>query len=111
MALDYRLIGTRIKTARESKNITQEKLAEMLGVSVPYISRIETGNTHINLDRLHEICCLLEISEAYILEGASHDSESYMTPELNSILKDCTPSDKEDIYKVAKIIKNRNKNK
>lgn len=36
MALDYNIIGSRIKQARIAKNYTQEDLAEQLNVSVAF---------------------------------------------------------------------------
>ena len=59
MALDYTIIGERIKLARTKKKLTQEKLAEKLDVSVPYLSRVECGDASINLKRLSQICELL----------------------------------------------------
>ena len=41
MALDYSIIGERIRKARLENNITQEKLAEELDVSIAFVSRIE----------------------------------------------------------------------
>ncbi len=40
MALDYNIIGERLKQARINKKLTQEKLAEQLDVSVAFLSRI-----------------------------------------------------------------------
>lgn len=48
MALDYSIIGSRIRKARLEKNITQEELAEKIDVSVAFISRIERGTSHVN---------------------------------------------------------------
>lgn len=104
MALDYKLIGERLKKARIKKGYTQEKLSEMINVSIAYLSRIETGTTHINLKRLNELCSILGVSEAFILNGASDNSVSYLNTELSSILKDCTPDKKELIYQIATII-------
>ena len=55
MALDYSIIGERLKQARMSKRLTQEKLAEKLEVSVAFLSRIERGSSHVNLSRLNQI--------------------------------------------------------
>ncbi len=104
MALDYKLMGERLKKARIKKGYTQEELAELLKVSIAYISRIETGKTHVNLKRLNELCTILDTSESYILDGASDNSKSYLNTELNSILKDCSANDKELIYQIATII-------
>lgn len=110
MALDYKLMGERLKKARIEKGYTQEKLAEIMKVSVAYVSRIETGKTRVNLKRLNELCQLLDTTESYILDGASHNSTSYLNTELNSVLKDCSAKDKELIYQIATII-SENKSK
>lgn len=109
MALDYKLIGERLKKARVEKGYTQEKLAEMMELSIAYVSRIENGKTHINLKRLNELCAILDTSESYILNGVSDNSTSYLNNELNSILKDCSSKDKELIYQIASIISDKQK--
>ena len=78
MALDYSVIGSRIKQARIAKNMTQEDLADQIDISVAFLSRVERGNSHINLKRLNQICNLLEVSEGYVLNGASSNSDNYL---------------------------------
>lgn len=111
MALDYKLMGERLKKARIQKGYTQEKLAELLDVTIAYVSRIETGKTHVNLKRLNELCTLLDTTESYVLDGASEHSDSYLNNEFNSILKDCSSKDKELIYQIATIITEKEKEK
>lgn len=110
MALDYKLIGERLRKARVKKGFTQENLAEIMKLSVAYISRIETGKTHINLTRLDELCTILETKAGYILDGVSNSSSSYLNSELGTILKDCSSDDKELIYTIATAISNKSKN-
>lgn len=62
MALDYTIIGERLKKARLEKNLTQEQLAEQIDVSIAFLSRVERGSSHINLKRLTQICNILGIS-------------------------------------------------
>ena len=104
MALDYYIIGERLKKARTDKNLTQEKLAEKLDVSIAFLSRIERGSSHISLKRLSQICDILGISEGSILNGSSNNSNTYLTAEFENILKDTTPEKQKLIYKIAKII-------
>lgn len=104
MALDYNVIGARIKQARLAKNYTQEELAEKIDISVAFLSRVERGNSHINLTRLDQICNLLDVSEAYLLSGASNNSESYLDKEFAELLKKCSPEKQKLIYNVAKTI-------
>lgn len=104
MSLDYTIIGSRIKQARLAKNLTQEDLSEELDVSVAFLSRVERGSSHINLKRLNQICKILEISEGYVLNGASINSNEYLNKEFSDLLKSCPPEKQKMIYKVAKTI-------
>lgn len=104
MALDYTIIGERLKKARTDKKITQEKLAEQLDVSIAFLSRIERGSSHINLKRLTQICEILGVSEGYILNGVSSNSTNYLSTEFNDILNSVSPEKQKLIYKIAKVI-------
>ena len=50
--IDYTTIGKRIQTRRQERNITQEKLAEQVGISVVYLSKIENGRVYPTLETL-----------------------------------------------------------
>lgn len=104
MALDFNIIGQRLKKARLDKHMTQEQLAEEIDVSVAFLSRIERGNSHINLKRLSEICNILGVSEGYILNGTSSASKIYLDSEFSDILKKCSPQKQKLIYNIAKLI-------
>ena len=104
MALDYNIIGERLKKARVEKNMTQEKLAEQLDVSIAFLSRIERGSSHINLKRLDQLCDLLDVTEGYLLNGASNSSNNYLNKEFAELLKGCSPDTQKLIYNVAKVI-------
>ena len=108
MALDYTIIGQRIKQARLAKNLTQEDLAEQIDISVAFLSRVERGNSHINLKRLNQLCRLLDVSEGYILNGASSNSNNYLQQEFAQLLKSCSPEKQKLIYNVAKTIAEEN---
>lgn len=105
MALDYTIIGDRLKKARLDNKLTQEKLAEKLDVSIAFLSRIERGNSHISLKRLSEVCGLLGVTEGYILNGVSSNSNNYLQSEFNEILADTSPENQKLIYQIAKTIK------
>ena len=104
MAPDYSVIGRRIKEARNNQNLTQEELADELNISVAFLSRVERGNSHINLKRLNQICGLLDVSEGYLLNGASSSSENYLDKEFTDLIKSVSPEKQKLIYNVAKTI-------
>ncbi len=104
MALDFAIIGQRLKKARLDKNLTQENLAEKLDISVAFLSRIERGISHINLKRLSQLCAILDVSEGYILNGTASTSQQYLISEFNDILSNCPAEKQKSIYKIAKMI-------
>lgn len=56
----YKSIGKRIKYLRESKGLTQEKLAEKSGYSLDYIGKIEVNINNPGLQVLIKIANALE---------------------------------------------------
>lgn len=104
MTIDYSLIGERLKRARQAKDLTQENLAEKMDVSVAFLSRIERGTSHINLNRLTEICSLLDVSEGYILSGVTSNSKNYLNSDFKNLLSKCSSEKQKLIYNIAKII-------
>ncbi len=104
MALDYTVIGQRIKQARLAKNLTQEDLAEQIDISVAFLSRVERGNSHINLKRLNQLCGLLDVTEGYLLNGAASNSTNYLNKEFSELLSKCSPDTQKLIYNVAQVI-------
>lgn len=44
-------ISKQLKLARIEKNLTQQELADLLGVTRPYISRYESGNMDLGAKR------------------------------------------------------------
>ena len=104
MPLDYTIIGQRLKKARKAKKMTQEELAEKLDVSIAFLSRIERGNSQVNLKRLVQICEILEVSPGEISNGVSSKSSQYLDSEFASLLKDCSSEQQKLIYDIAKVV-------
>lgn len=104
MSLDYSIIEERLKKARIEKGYTQEQLAEKIDISVAFLSRVERGNSKINLNRLNQICDLLDISEGDVLSGTGSTSIHYLNEEFSILLKDCPPDKLKLIYDIAKVI-------
>lgn len=56
----------RIKALRKEHGLTQEQLAEQLGVAANTIARIETGNRGISIDLAIELVVCFETTLDYI---------------------------------------------
>lgn len=62
-------IGLFMAKCRKEKNMTQEELAEKLGVSNKSISRWENGKTMMDISLFEPICNILDISIIELLNG------------------------------------------
>jgi len=60
-------IGKKIRQVRNDKGLSQLQIAKKLKITVPALSKIELGQTDINLSRLAQIADVLEISLAELL--------------------------------------------
>lgn len=67
------IIGRRIADIRRQHNITQEVLAEMLGVSPKHISHTECGTSSLSLKNLIQFCKIFDCSFDYIIMGKGTD--------------------------------------
>ena len=108
MAVDFNIIGKRLKEARKKKGLTQDQLSEKMEVSIAYLSKVETGKIHINLERLSQICSLLDVTEGQILNGVSNHSDKYLHSEFNELLKKCSHKNQKLAYQILKVILNEN---
>ena len=88
--IDYKAIGKRIKLARIKAEVTQERLAELLGVDPSYISRLENGTKNINLIRLMEIADILTPSslDTLVYDSLREHTQEY-DAEATDLLNDC----------------------
>ncbi|WP_050551806.1 helix-turn-helix domain-containing protein [Clostridium tunisiense] len=103
------MLGKRIKNAREIKKLTQEKLAEIIGVSTVYISHLEIGSKTPSLETLIKISNVLEVSIDYLLANNLNTSVDYLKGDLAKILNSCSAKDISLILAVAKAIIEHNK--
>ena len=93
-------IGQRIKQCREAAGLTQESLAEKVGLGVKHISAIECGAVGVSLNTIRKICQMLAVSsDAILLENTDKNDVSAMTARLERL------SPKQ--YKIAEDVLNK----
>lgn len=103
--MDYYQIGQRIRKVRKARGLSQEALAEKVGISVTHMSHIETGNTKLSLPVLVSLADVLEVRTDELLYEKSAAEHSAAIEALVQILNGCTTSQLrviEDIVRAAK---------
>lgn len=104
--VNYAGIGKRIKDRRKKMKISQNKLAEMIGLSSNHLSSIENGKQGFSIEVLIAICTELKVSPDYLLLGNMH---SYNIPlEITETLKLCSDEDVEYFYDTVNLLVARN---
>ncbi len=80
--MDYQAMGKRLRIERANLNLTQEQLAEDVGLSPAYIGQIERGERNISLDKLVLIVNRLGVTIDYVL----NDSLTLKTDEYDVVI-------------------------
>ena len=61
-------VAARIKQLREKRGMTQEQLAEKVGISRAYLARIETARHNLTVPMLERLAKALRVKPARLLE-------------------------------------------
>lgn len=76
--------GEQLKACRKIRNLTQEKLAEQIGVNLRQLARIESGESFVTAETLYNICTVLDISPKILFDFEIKD-EILMTGSGNNV--------------------------
>ena len=104
MNLDFSNIGKRIQKTRMQNKITQKQMAEYLGISMHYISKLENGKTNIELEKFMKICDFLNISIYDVLNEKNENIIRYMDKDLYELIIKCNLEKQRFIYHMVKLM-------
>ena len=88
--MDYYEIGQRIRKYRKAYGLSQEQLADKIGISTTHMSHIETGNTKLSLPVLVSLSETLNVHTDDLL-FENRISKSEIEQSIHEILNSCTP--------------------
>ena len=66
-------VGQRIRQRRWMVGITQQQLAESVGIKFQQIQKYETGMNRVSASRLWDIAHTLDVPVSYFFEGLVHE--------------------------------------
>ena len=103
--MDYYKIGQRIRKFRKAYHLSQEQLAEKVGISTTHMSHIETGNTKLGLPVFVDIAKALCVQTDELLHDTPKKDKTAIKGELEEILDSCSMQDIQIIEDVVKAVK------
>lgn len=88
--IDYSLIGSRIRERRLKMGITQEILAEKVGISIVYLSKIENGRVCPTLEMISNICTELDLDIAQVISATEISRKEYANDRVVELFNSCS---------------------
>jgi len=104
-------VGLRMRQIRRAYRMTQEKLADTLGVSVNYLGEVERGRKPLSRSLADQFCQYFHVSYDYLYHGSTAPSQSqvretavYKSTDhlILDLVRDCSP---EEIYVISHLIR------
>lgn len=105
LAVNYSLLGKRIREERLRLNLTQEKLAEDTGISTAYLGQIERGERNVTLDKLIPLANRLGVTVDFLLaDYVTAVEDDISLKYLNQLLQGKTAAEKEMAVNMVKLL-------
>ncbi len=89
-----RKIGQRVRSRRLEIGMSQERLAELLGVTFQQVQKYEKGVNRIAASRLFDIAAALDLPAARFFEGLASRRAEEWPSRARTILAMCLPPQK-----------------
>lgn len=99
--MDYYKIGQRIRKFRKAQGISQEQLAETVGISTTHMSHIETGNTKLSLAVFADLAIALEVRTDELLFDIELASKTTALNEIAGVLEGCSAAQSQVIKDIV----------
>lgn len=84
--MNYQLLGENIQTIRKLKKITQQELADAIGINMQSLSKIERGVNFPTFETLEKITKTLDVTPNELLSG-NLQSTSHIESDIMDFLK------------------------
>ncbi|TVQ54119.1 MAG: helix-turn-helix domain-containing protein [Rhodobacteraceae bacterium] len=81
-------VGKRLRHRRWMVGMTQQQLAERVGIKFQQIQKYETGMNRISASRLYDVATALEAPVSFFFEGLSDEQPAETTTHSGDLLAD-----------------------
>jgi transcriptional regulator with XRE-family HTH domain len=99
-------IGTRIRATRRDRGLTQDELADRVGVSRSAVAQWETGRTGQVTGNLSRIAGVLEVNVEYLMYGDDKRAVGEVRQgdelALLRLYRECEPEDRQILLRTAR---------
>lgn len=95
-------VGQRLRWRRTVLGLSQEMLAELMGISFQQLHKYEKGSNRLSASRLRAVGIILDVSPSYFFEGlpttgdvqaTTHEDETRLTARTVDLVQACADID------------------
>ncbi|HVI40990.1 MAG TPA: helix-turn-helix transcriptional regulator [Anaerovoracaceae bacterium] len=106
MLMDKKALGAAIKAARSENKITQEQLAEMIGVAPSHVKQIESGKRNPSVEVLYKLAHTLNFSVDDVFFPDRKDNQELLY-KVERSLQQCSVHDLRVVYSTITALKDK----
>jgi len=96
------LLGDRIRELRKARGLTQEQLAEMVGVEQKHVSRLELGKSFPTIERLEKLAEAFNVPLRDFFDYVHLSDSDTRIASIDEMLKGLNDEDQRIAYKIMK---------
>jgi len=106
----YNVVGRRIKEIRAKLGITQEKLAELTGLSVAFIGQIERGQNRASLATIQKVADSMQIKVSELFKDVplSGKTKYALSDKIALLLNNSSTKTKRDLDRIIRLFLEKN---
>ncbi len=86
-------VGKRVRHRRWLVGMTQQQLAEQVGIKFQQIQKYETGANRVSASRLWDIADALDVPVSFFFEGMEAEAEAAQTEVAEAAVPSSVPAD------------------
>lgn len=108
---DRKFIGWKVRVRRQELGLSQERLAEAIGITYQQVQRYENGSSYLNTDRLQTISNVLDVPVTYFFEEPIGEKikimergNTYLSPQEKELVENLRKTENNDCQKCIFIL-------
>lgn len=102
--IDYISLGVRVRQERKKLHLTQEQLAERIGVTTAFIGHIERAERRLSVESLIRLCNALGVSVDYLFMEIVPSGNDVTLTEIECILQKKSTAQKKAILDILRTL-------
>jgi transcriptional regulator with XRE-family HTH domain len=98
------LLGARIKKFRKASGLSQEQLAELVGIEQKHVSRLELGKNAPTIDRLEKIAAALNVPMGSFFDSGNQEANAERAAKIERMVRELDEDYRRIILKFSEIL-------